>query len=183
MYLDLLLLIFGLSFAIIGMWRGFTHQAISLLGILAIIFFSFPLAENLHQSEWIWLQQSPLLVLWAVSCFGIFLTSAALRWSVKRWIDWSPLGAMDRWMGLGLGAIKGLVIALMIGMGVQLVFEDPRYLSPDLAEDFKESKFLVASSDVLNVGIFGWSSAMTVLKSQIRPLKHTRLDDLQPWTE
>lgn len=183
MYLDLLLLIFALSFAIIGMWRGFLHQAISLIGILCIVFFSFPLAEQLHQSNSVWLQRSPLLVLWAISAFGLFLFFVLLRWAVSRFVGWSPMGSIDRWMGLLLGTLKGVVVGLLIGMALQVLFDESESLSADLHQDMQESHFVVASSDLMSIGLFGLSDAMEILRTQIRPRSKSFRELPLPWSE
>ncbi|TVQ77815.1 MAG: CvpA family protein [Bradymonadales bacterium] len=169
MYIDLLLLIFVISFAVIGLWQGFFQQLVSLASLTALIFLSFPLANSLHQSSLLWFQKSPLLVLWGVACFLIIVGSSLIRWGLNRWVQWSPLGALDRWMGLSFGALKGVVIALLIGMGFQVLFEEQRDSSTDFAQEMASSKFLVASSDVLSFGLFGWSEAVTLFQEHLRP--------------
>jgi len=185
MYIDTLLLILCISFAFVGLWQGFVHQLVSLLGIVAIVMFSFPLAQSLKSTNFLWFSESPLLILWAIACFMIFSASYLTRLAVGRWLTWSPLGAMDRWMGFTLGGIKGVLLTLILAMGVHVIFQDRDTLTPELHAELEESKFLVASSDLLSIGIFGWSDALSLITEQVRSVREQPrlLSPDHPWTD
>ena len=114
-----LLSIFGVS-AIIGVFRGFVKEAISLIGWIAAIWGAWQYGANV--SAWlpdfvddatvkIWV--SRLLVL-----IGVLLMSGLISRLVSFLIDKTGLSGTDRMVGMVFGLARGMVLA---GLAVNLL--------------------------------------------------------------
>lgn len=111
----LLLMAFG------GLMRGFTQEAISLAGwVLAVV-----VVRIFHEQATLWLapktggEASAATVAFILLFFGTALLAriaASFAGGVARR---SPLAAMDRLLGLGFGAVKGLILAAALFLMLQ----------------------------------------------------------------
>ncbi|MBN8555513.1 MAG: CvpA family protein [Deltaproteobacteria bacterium] len=150
MYIDLLLLFLIILFGVLGYIHGFIRQVLSLLALLAIIFFSHPLASWLKEnSGWSWFEHAPILINWGLSSLflmGLFLVTGGVITLMKKE---SGLEPTDRWLGVALGTLKGFVLALCLGLVFQVLPEKTRERFSDIHHDSENSYFIKMSSGVL----------------------------------
>lgn len=184
MYLDLLLLILILSFAVVGFVQGFIHQMLSIAVLLAILFASEPISLWLQRSDTSWAKNLPHFALWCAVSFSFLIFGWLIRFGVRRKLNNGPLRATDRWIGSGLGLVKGIVIAFILSLALQVM---PRSIRQDLVnmdKDFNESRFIAASSSVLDWQRFQGISKLRSLKQKWEqlqsPQKSSRLAE-SPW--
>lgn len=102
--------------AIIGLMRGFTHEALSLAGwILAASVVRF-----FHEGVTRWLSPHTGGEVWAaiiaflVLFFGTVLVAGILAGLAGGYARRSMLGPMDRFLGFGFGALKGVILASVL---------------------------------------------------------------------
>jgi membrane protein required for colicin V production len=111
--LDMMVLVLVVGGAILGLMRGFTSEVISLgtwiVAILALKFFYTPVAAFLAPKVG---TGSAGAILTFALVFGIVLIAGKLvAASIGSRIRGSALSGLDRMLGLGFGALKGLVVA------------------------------------------------------------------------
>ena len=148
----IVLLIVGVT-AITGFMRGFVQEVLALvawiLAVLAIYYFHTPLTEGLapHMSS-----ESGAMVL----AFALLLLVpyAAVKFASK-WVGDtsrnSVLGPIDRLLGFGFGAIKGIII-VVLGFSVLVLGYDTIWGAkgrPDWISLSRSYPFINAASDEL----------------------------------
>jgi len=149
MSIDLLFLLFIIFFAIVGYVRGFINQAISVAMILSVIFFAKPLADWLkYDSGWKWLGASSELIVWGVSAFSILLMGMAIHGLILLIRKTPGLSPADHWVGLAFGALKGVLIVLLLGTVYLTLPEESRARFADLERDAKKSVFISISQNL-----------------------------------
>ncbi len=149
MYTDLFLLVAIILFAVSGFFQGFILQIISLLSLLAIVLFSSPLARLLkEQTDWKAAHSAPVFMLWCFCALGIVLLSVTLRLSYLKFRSKPGLTPIDRWLGFGMGMVKGLVFALVAGLLLVHLPKDFRNSFAELDRDFSKSKILASSQHI-----------------------------------
>ena len=101
--------------AVLGFWRGFVSEVLAIAAwVLAILLaraFAGDLAAHL-----VFLQE-PLLRLilaFAVVVLAVLMVSGILRWMLRELLRAVGLGTLDRLLGASFGALKGLLIALLV---------------------------------------------------------------------
>lgn len=99
--------------ALRGLMRGFTHEAISLAGwILAIV-----VVRLFHEQATNWLlpktggEATAAIIAFVVLFFGTAFLARLAAGAAGGFAKRSLLGPMDRVLGLGFGALKGLILA------------------------------------------------------------------------
>lgn len=123
MGIDLLALVLLAVFVVIGAMRGALASALSLVTLVgayaaAVIFapgFGPAVADGL---------QLPMLLATAVAGAGVFLVaflgiglvSSLVRWGERRRRAGSPRGAGDRALGAFFGSVRGVSLALLVGV-------------------------------------------------------------------
>lgn len=126
--LDILVLLLVGGGAIFGTIRGFSTEVLALgawVAAIAVLKLFYAPASDLMAG----MVGSPsggavlaFVLLFAVSFFGVKLAAGSIGGSVKR----SALGPLDRGLGLGFGALKGLVVAtiifLIFNLGYDTIF-------------------------------------------------------------
>jgi uncharacterized membrane protein required for colicin V production len=146
MHLDLLLLIFVLSFGVFGFIKGFAWQIFSLGIVLGIIFGAEPFTAWLtHRFEPTW----PRFVLWGFCAFGIVIVGWILRYSTLRFVQRTPLNALNRWLGFFVGATKGFVIILFFGTVLHVLPEKTWQRFGTAKSELGQSQMFKASSDLM----------------------------------
>ena len=123
--MDIVVLILIGGGAVMGVMRGFVMEVLSLFAWAAAIF-ALKLLHGPVASLLVHLVKSPsgaavlsfALVFGAVF-FGGKMVAASLGQRTKK----SVLGSVDRLLGLGFGALKGLLIATVLFLGVNLVYD------------------------------------------------------------
>ncbi|MBR3501282.1 MAG: CvpA family protein [Alphaproteobacteria bacterium] len=139
------LIIVGIS-ALVGIARGFTKEALSLLGWVVAgmsVYFLTPVANSIMKnyiaSEMLSNIVSGLLVLLVVCVFWV-LAVDKIATSIRQ----SKLSPLDRIFGLGFGVLRGaLVVVLLVMMVSALIPEDAK------KGLFAESKIFVASEEFI----------------------------------
>lgn len=109
--------------ALIGLLRGFTHELIGLAGwVVAIIAVRF-----LHEGFTGWLvprtggEASAATIAFVLLFFGTLLASRLVATAAGGMARRSLLGPFDRMLGLGFGALKGLILASALFLMAQFM--------------------------------------------------------------
>jgi membrane protein required for colicin V production len=146
------LLVVGLT-ATFGFMRGFVHEVLALaawaVALIAIHFFHTPLTEQLRESF-----SAPAAA--SVLAFALLLLLPYL--AVKLLAKWmsgatrnSFIGPVDRVLGLGFGALKGLIVVVlaysMLVLGYDTVWGPQG--RPDWLVTARSYAFVDASSNAL----------------------------------
>lgn len=186
MTIDLLFLLFIVFFAVLGYIRGFLHQIMSLILVISIILFAKPLADWIkYSSGWKWFQHSSELLLFALVAFSFLLLSLGIHGLIvliKRTPGLSPI---DRWLGTGLGAFKGLVLVLLLGAIYYTLPDDSRSQFADLDRDAQKSVFMSMSKGMLSWESIPSFKALNEAKKKLDPEEiemriMDRADDILP---
>jgi membrane protein required for colicin V production len=146
------ILLVGLS-AIVGLSRGFVGEVFSLLAWvagIAAVRFGFaptkPFVAGFVQDE------AGAVILTFVGLFlGAFILVRLLGGSASRRTKGSIIGPVDRLLGLGFGAAKGVLAAALLFLLINLTFDtiDPGEPSPDWIAKAKTAPTLAMLSKVL----------------------------------
>ena len=183
MYTDLLLLILIGVFAILGFVRGFVHQVISLAVYLCIVLFSVPLAHDLKWSSAVDIfRHSPLFILWVGVSLSLIFMGFLIRFIIESALKRKILRPIDRWLGFFLGAVKGVFVACVISVCIQILPENIKDRFRDFNSDVQQSKAVEASSNLLD---WKFISSIKIL-DQIRTKLHqdaTHLEKGTPWND
>ncbi len=118
MTLDIIILaVIGIS-SVISLFRGFTKEALSLAiwGIALWLPFAFteqfmaflPATVESPSARW--------FIAAGVLFFGALMVGSILSWLIRKVIGATTLGLMDRLLGFGLGAVRGLLIVAVAGL-------------------------------------------------------------------
>ena len=121
-WVDWALLAVVLLSVLVGVWRGFVVEMMSLLGwvvaFVAAQLLGAPLAPSLPVGmPGSWLN---LLASYATVFVAVLLAWRLLTWLLGRLIDASPLQPVDRVLGAAFGCARGLLIALLAATIVNL---------------------------------------------------------------
>lgn len=123
--LDILVLILIGGGALFGVLRGFVMETLSLMAwvvaIFAISLFHTPVAEWLR--GWVGTQGGAVILAFAL-VFGItFAAGKFIASAIGARTRKSVLGPVDRVLGFGFGAIKGLIAATLLFLAFSLVYD------------------------------------------------------------
>ena len=123
--LDIVVLLLLAGGAILGALRGLVTEVLSIfawgLAIFALKLLHAPATGFLV--HWVG-GRGPAAVLAFAIVFGVtFLVGRAVARSVGRRTRNSMLGPVDRLLGFGFGALKGLLIATVLYLGLNLMFD------------------------------------------------------------
>jgi len=115
-----LLAVFGLS-VLIGLWRGFVFEIVSLLGWLV----AFVIANSAGPflAEFVPFGSDPQVRLWTayiVVFLAILLTCTLLARMLRALISATPLSFVDHLLGGVFGVMRGALICVVIGTLVTL---------------------------------------------------------------
>lgn len=152
---DILVLLLIGGCAIFGLLRGFVQETLSLIawvqGIFAIRLFHSTAAELLTPFVG---TESGAAILALVLVFGItFGAGKLLAHAIGRRTRQSILGPVDRVLGGGFGAVKGLIGATLVFLAFSLVY-DTFYGSgarrPDWLSDARTYPLLNASGQAIS---------------------------------
>ncbi|MCJ8157630.1 CvpA family protein [Sphingomonas sp. LaA6.9] len=123
--LDIVVLLLVGGAAILGFLRGFTTEVLSLLAWVAAIF----ALKFLHSpatallSGWVGTEGGATVLAFAL-VFGVtFLIGRLAARAIGRRTRQSVLGGFDRLLGVGFGALKGLIIATVLYLAASLVYD------------------------------------------------------------
>lgn len=111
--LDMIVLVLIVGGAIFGVMRGFVGEVISLgtwiVAIFALKFFFVPVAEFV--SPWVGVGTANSILTFALVFGTVLLAGKLAAASLSSSVRYSGLSSLDRILGFGFGALKGLVIA------------------------------------------------------------------------
>jgi membrane protein required for colicin V production len=103
--------------AAVGVWRGFTKEALSLVTLLAAIGLAWAFGEDLAPALGTWVSTADVR-LWTarVIIFVIVLVVGGLAsWLARKLIRHSGLSGLDRTLGAGFGLLRaGLIVGLAV---------------------------------------------------------------------
>lgn len=153
--LDLLLLLFAGWLAVRGFMRGFVEETLSLLvwlvAVVVVRLFLAPLTDLAG----IWFGAGALTSIVVFITFfagSFFIGKAVAKWIGQR-VRASFVGGVDQLLGLGFGALKGLLVAtlafLLFNLGYNIFFgadtERPAWM-----HEARSYPLLSASADALS---------------------------------
>ncbi|WP_404712804.1 CvpA family protein [Sphingomonas sp. MMS24-J13] len=123
--LDVIVLVLIGGGAVLGAFRGFVTEVLSLFAwVAAILALKMTHTPATHALTGITHSESGAKVLAFVLIFGIvFFGGRMVAASLGRRTRQSVLGPVDRALGIGFGALKGLLIATVLFLGVNLGYD------------------------------------------------------------
>lgn len=119
--IDILIVVAIAVSVIVGIFRGFVKEAISITALLVAIWAALylgPQAGNISDS-WLTSEGSQM---WfgRVLVFAIVLSIGSLvGWGVSKIVRMSVMSSMDRFFGSGFGAVRGVLLVALAIMGGQ----------------------------------------------------------------
>ena len=166
-----------------GLVRGFTQEALSLAGwIIAIV-----VVRMFHQDATLWLaprvggDASGAIVAFLLLFFGTVLVGRLIAGAAGGFAKRSVLGPMDRVLGLGFGALKGLILSSVLFLLAQFStgLFDPDQQLPDWLMESRTAPILSLSADAMvgwvrelqddKAGGFGLPEGMTLPPGMVPP--------------
>ncbi len=141
---------------LIGVLRGFTHEALSLAGwvaaILVVRFFHEPV--TIWAAGWTGGKATAAILAFVLLFFGTVLLARLLAKAAGGLAKRSAIGPLDRLLGGGFGAMKGVILSavlfLLVGFGTG-VFSVDR-VPPDWLRESRARPMLQMTADVM----VGW---------------------------
>ncbi len=153
---DYVVLTLILLFAIGGLMRGFTQEAFSLAGWIA----AAVVVRFFHEDATAWLaprtggEASGAIIAFLLLFFGTLILGRILATTVGGATRRSAIGPIDRVLGLGFGAVKGVILAsalfLLTQFGTGLF--DPERSPPQWLTESRSAPLLGLSADAM----VGW---------------------------
>lgn len=114
--LDILVLIAVLGAAILGLMRGFVTEVLSLFAWIAIVaalkLFHISLAQTL--THVVGTPSGAAVLAFAIIAGGCYFGGRLVANAIGRRTRTSILGPLDRALGFGFGALKGLILASLV---------------------------------------------------------------------
>ena len=156
--------------AIAGLLRGFTQEALSLAGwILGIV-----IVRLFHEQVTMWLaprvggEASGAIVAFLLLFFGTVIIARIIAGAAGGFAKRSALGPMDRVLGLGFGALKGLILSSVIFLLTQFAtgLFDPDQQPPEWLADSKTAPLLSLSAHAM----VGWVNEFQEAKPDVNAL-------------
>lgn len=114
---DYVILFLALVSAAVGVWRGFTSEALSLVTLLAAIFLAWTFASQLEPSLGSWASAVEVR-LWAarfIIFVSVLVIGGLISWLARKLIRHSGLSGLDRVLGAGFGLLRA---AVLVGLAV-----------------------------------------------------------------
>jgi len=114
---DYLIVLVVLVSILVGLWRGFTTEALSLLALLAAVGLAWTFAAELAPSLGGWAEAEEVR-LW-IARFIIFVTVLILgglvSWLARKLVRQTGLSGLDRMLGAAFGLLRA---AVLVGLAV-----------------------------------------------------------------
>jgi membrane protein required for colicin V production len=114
---DYVILFLALVSAAIGIWRGFTTEALSLVTLLAAIGLAWTFAGRLEPSLGGWASAAEVR-LWAARVIifvSVLVIGGLVSWLARKLIRHTGLSGLDRTLGAGFGLVRA---AVLVGLAV-----------------------------------------------------------------
>jgi len=103
--------------ALVGVWRGFTTEALSLLALLAAIGLAWTFAEPFAPSLGNW-AEAPEVRLWlarGIIFVVVLVLGSLVSWLARKLIRHTGLSGLDRTLGAAFGLLRA---AVLVGLAV-----------------------------------------------------------------
>lgn len=117
---DYVILFLTLVSAVVGIWRGFTTEALSLITLLAAIGLAWTFADRLEPALGTWASAAEVR-LWAarVIIFVVVLVIGGLvSWLARKLVRHTGLRGLDRTLGAAFGLLRA---GVLIGLAVMVL--------------------------------------------------------------
>lgn len=114
---DYVILFLALVSAAVGVWRGFTTEALSLITLLAAIGLAWTFAGQLEPSLGGWASAVEVR-LWAARLIifvSVLVIGGLISWLARKLIRHSGLSGLDRTLGAAFGLLRA---AVLVGLAV-----------------------------------------------------------------
>lgn len=157
-------------FALLGLWRGFTQEVLNLgawlAGAVAVRFF--------HESLTHWLQPKiggeagAAILAFFILFLGVMLVVRVIASFAGGTAKRSVLGPVDRVLGFGLGAIKGVILVAAAYLLMQFatgIFK-PGHVAPDWVIRSRSGPLLAFTADAM----VGWVQDLRDLTPEEPPV-------------
>lgn len=123
--LDIFVLVVVAGAALLGLKRGFVYEVLALFAWVAVVFavklFHLPLARVL--AAWVGTPSGGATLAFAVLAIGTWLLGRLVANGVGKRTRTSVLGPIDRGLGFGFGALKGLILVSLLFLLMTLLFD------------------------------------------------------------
>jgi membrane protein required for colicin V production len=103
--------------AAVGIWRGFTKEALSLLTLLAAIWLAWRFASVVvpYLGDWAGAPEAKIWVARVAVFVTVLVLGGVIAWLARKLIGYSGLSGVDRLLGAAFGLLRGAVI---VGLAV-----------------------------------------------------------------
>jgi membrane protein required for colicin V production len=103
--------------AVVGIWRGFTTEALSLITLLAAVGLAWTFAPLLEPSlgEWASVAEVRLWTARVIIFVAVLVIGGLISWLARKLIRHSGLSGLDRTLGAAFGLLRA---AVLVGLAV-----------------------------------------------------------------
>jgi membrane protein required for colicin V production len=117
---DYVMLFLCAASALVGLWRGFTLEALSLLALLLAIWLAWMFAGRVEPvlGEWAGAPEVRLWVARVVIFVTVLIVGGLISWLARKLIKHTGLSGLDRLFGGMFGLVRA---AVLIGLGVIVI--------------------------------------------------------------
>lgn len=117
---DYVMLFLCATSALVGLWRGFTMEALSLLALLLAIWLAWTFAARIEPAlgEWAGAAEVRLWVARVVIFVTVLIVGGLVSWLARKLIKHTGLSGLDRVFGGVFGLARAVVL---IGLGVIVI--------------------------------------------------------------
>jgi membrane protein required for colicin V production len=114
---DYLILFLALMSAVVGLWRGFTSEALSLVTLLAAVGVAWTFAPSVEPllGEWASAEEVRLWAARVVIFVLVLVVGGLISWLARKLISHTGLSGLDRMLGAGFGLLRA---AVFVGLAV-----------------------------------------------------------------
>ena len=171
-------------FAIGGLMRGLTQEAFSLAGWLG----AAVVVRLFHEEATVWLaprvggEASGAIIAFLLLFFGTLILGRILATTIGGATRRSAIGPIDRVLGLGFGAVKGIILSSVLFLLTQFgtgLF-DPDRTPPDWLTQSRSAPLLALSANAMVGWVHELQEADGAFAIPGLPPGHPMLDDNSP---
>jgi membrane protein required for colicin V production len=114
---DYVILLLSLVSVVVGIWRGFTTEALSLITLLAAIALAWTFAGQLEPSlgSWVSVDEVRLWTARVIIFVAVLVIGGLVSWLARKLVRHTGLSGLDRTLGAGFGLLRA---AVLIGLAV-----------------------------------------------------------------
>jgi len=114
---DYLIVVLVVMSTLVGLWRGFTTEALSLLTLLAAVGLAWTFAAALAPSLGSWAEADEVR-LWIARCIifvVVLILGGLVSWVARKLVRQTGLSGLDRFLGAAFGLLRA---AVLVGLAV-----------------------------------------------------------------